>query len=360
MAIKIDHSEAARVLNSAFTTRKLLQDSTAENITDVLTGSHKTYRYILITALLAKATDDKIDVYSIQAQDNSTGAYDARSLCHKVIVKFERNVLPNGLGGSNEPFLNKPARFPRISADNAVRKGNDTIALGKIIKALGQIQDKNQAFSLLCHAVAVMEINHEGYEKKYQISDVNSEVEDSIQAILDFICSLCEKSCEGEICPLVVSSLEHIFLGKEFRVVPHKVNESGSSSKEIGDIDIYNSEEKIVFSFEVKDKTFSQQDVEHAVKKFVEAKIFRSFFIYGKNVEFSERTSILQMLGRFGRMGYYCCFVNIIDYSKLRLASIPDIKLSSFVSILLYFAKVINASDETIEWIKETYKRSRL
>ena len=69
---------------------------------------------------MAKAVNKEIDALSLQAGDESDGAYDARSLCHKVLVPFEREFMPNSLGGSNEPFLNKPARFPRLTPDNAV------------------------------------------------------------------------------------------------------------------------------------------------------------------------------------------------------------------------------------------------
>ena len=171
MTIKVDKDNASRVILSAYNNRKELHGNTASKITDVLTGTHKTYRYVLITALLAKATDERVDVFSLQAQDDSIGAYDARSLCHGVIVKFERDYLPDGLGGSNEPFLNKPARFPRISASNAVRKGNDTVALHKLISALEQIKSKKVAYDYLCHAVSVMELTHMESDAKFHIPE---------------------------------------------------------------------------------------------------------------------------------------------------------------------------------------------
>lgn len=69
----------------------------------------KTYRYIFITKLLAKATNKDANPIIIQKGSNLNGAYDARSLCHKVIVKNQSvNVL---LGNFNEPFLNKLVRL---------------------------------------------------------------------------------------------------------------------------------------------------------------------------------------------------------------------------------------------------------
>lgn len=87
----------------------------------VLDNTHLTYKYILVTALASKATDDTINPLCLQVKSELPGAYDARSICHGVIVRFDMEVLNKALGGSNEPFLNKPARFPELSTSNAVR-----------------------------------------------------------------------------------------------------------------------------------------------------------------------------------------------------------------------------------------------
>ena len=57
----------------------------------------------------------------------------------------------------------------------------------------------------------------------------------------------------------------------------------------------------------------------------------------------------------YGRNGYFCSVVSIIDFVKIRLYSIErPISLQEFVTVLLAYAKRINAKDETIEWIKNT------
>src|SRR5690606_31909732 len=112
-----------------------------------------TYRYILTTGLLAKATDKRVNALTLQAGSNLPGAYDARSLCHKVLVPVERQLLDRGLGGSNEPFLNKPARFTEISSANAVRKGSDAAALKTLHKVLSEIKSDENAFDALAVAI---------------------------------------------------------------------------------------------------------------------------------------------------------------------------------------------------------------
>lgn len=123
---KIDKEEAEKILLKTNEKPIFQNDPIGVSIDFILKGSHKTYRYVLVTALLAKSVNKDVDILSLQAKDSSVGAYDARSLCHKVIVPFERSTYPNSLGGSNEPFLNKPARFQRLAMTNAVRSGNDS------------------------------------------------------------------------------------------------------------------------------------------------------------------------------------------------------------------------------------------
>ena len=121
----IDSKTAYIILEKSLAEATWIDDKISKLISSVLNGSHKTYRYILVNALLAKATNNEINPLSLQKGDGTNGKYDARSLCHSVIVPFEKLKLQGCLGNSNEPFLNKPARFVSHSTNNAVRAGKD-------------------------------------------------------------------------------------------------------------------------------------------------------------------------------------------------------------------------------------------
>ena len=352
MARKIDSDAAKQILLRANDNHCRKSDPIGNNITTILLGGHKTYKYILVTALLAKATDESIDILSLQAKDESEGAYDARSLCHKVIVPFEREYYPNSIGGSNEPFLNKPARFTRLTTDNAVRAGKDYDTLVLLINTLSLIHSRETAFLYLCSAINVMSELENTYRNQFSIDDISFNGDGRCQAILDYIYKLTDKILEGEICPLIVSTIEQLYLGDSFIVKPHKVNESGASSKEVGDIDIFDSNGKLIESFEIKDKDFTKEDVGHAISKFIEAELSRSMFIYGKNVVWNKE-EVFQLVGRIGRTGHYCCVMSVIDYAKLRIMGFEEsINLEKFSSLMLHFAKIINAKENTINWIK--------
>lgn len=145
MTIHIDAEKAEKILLAAFKTPCKKADNTLELISSVISGTHKTYKYILVNGLLAKATVSKANPLALQAGAPIKGAFDARSLCHNVLVPFERNFLQNALGGSNEPFLNKPARFTHLSNKNAVRDGNDRETLNALIEIFTSIKTSADA-----------------------------------------------------------------------------------------------------------------------------------------------------------------------------------------------------------------------
>lgn len=348
----VDFKTASLILERALAESKPLNDDIAKAISSVLRGSHKTYRYILVNALLAKATNKDVDALSLQKGDGRKGKYDARSLCHNVIVPFEKLKLQGCLGDSNEPFLNKPARFVTLSVNNAVRAGKDRETLESLITILSQISTSEQAYEYLKSAMVVLKENHEEYLKKFSVGDALIDVSEFSQLVLDYIYKITNHTMDGEVCPLVVAELEQLYLGMDYKVVPHKVNESGSSSKEVGDIDVFDSEGTLVNAIEVKDKNFSEQDVVHAITKFRQANLSSSLFIYGKNVTFDE-DAVFDALKKIGREGHYCCLISILNYAKMRISDLKVVTVRDFVDGLLKFSKIINAKDNTINAIKE-------
>lgn len=183
------------------------------------------------------------------------------------------------------------------------------------------------------------------------------DAEGNVQLVLDYVSILATKPFGGETCALIVSTIESYYWMNKGKVNPHKVNESGSSTKEIGDIDIFDNDETAVSSIEVKDKEFSKEDVDHAIRKFADAGIERSMFVYGKCASFN-RSEVFQVAARYGRADYFCSIVSIMDYAKMRLTHmLHETTLTSFTTQMLHFAKTINATPGTIEWIKSAARQ---
>jgi hypothetical protein len=75
----------------------------------------KTYRYVIPTQILAKVVEPALDCRSIQEGASLAGAFDGRTICHSVIVPFDR-ANHNVLGGSTEPYVNNPLRIASVTA----------------------------------------------------------------------------------------------------------------------------------------------------------------------------------------------------------------------------------------------------
>src|SRR4051794_30739498 len=119
MALVVDHLKAQKQLEIAWkATEEVKAPPRIAQLIDVILGaSDITFKYLLVTAFLAKSVNPRIHARAIQAGSKLDGAYDARSLCHGVVVGFEKSK-GNLFGLSNEPFLNKPARHPEHDGTN--------------------------------------------------------------------------------------------------------------------------------------------------------------------------------------------------------------------------------------------------
>jgi hypothetical protein len=96
MSIHIDHSRAQSILEKAWSvvdedikpSHKMV-----EYINAIMRSKDVTYKYILVTGFLGKCVDGRVNARALQAGSSLAGAYDARSLCHDVVVGFEKSKV---------------------------------------------------------------------------------------------------------------------------------------------------------------------------------------------------------------------------------------------------------------------------
>lgn len=327
-----------------------------KKIEGILRGTHKTYKYILITQLVAKSVDKEINALSLQASAPLEGAFDSRSLCHKVIVPFERKFLNNALGGSNEPYLNKPARFTQLSENNAVRRGSDKQILLSLIEILKNITTLD-AKKYLCFAISIL--IKIGEEQKDIEKNIKMNFSNTLE-VYHFMRILLTKSCEGEICALLVGTMEKIFYSifdNNYKVICHKTNESGASSNEIGDIDIYYNN-IYYYSIEVKDKNFTVDDLDFALHKMFISNASSGSFIYGPRSKF-DRDSINTCIMRYDNEKFLVIFENIFDYLKHMLINIQHINIDKIKEYLILTSEEMEVKDITKRWVVEVLSMTR-
>ena len=317
----------------------------------VLDNTHLTYKYILVTALAAKAADESVNPLALQAGSALSGAYDARSICHGVIVKFEMTELGKALGGSNEPYLNKPARFPELSKSNAVRRGRDQQILHTLCDGLPTLETSSDAYDGLVYAFQKLLAVKD--EKETLTSFDISALNDNAAKLYGFMDVLLNENYEGENLTLVIAGLYELYMSgiyEEYVVEVHPVNQSGASSKEVSDLDIYKSG-SLFISNELKDKPFTDTDLRHAADKVAAAGKTQMHFIVGRRGNY-DHNQIQSCVLEYLSTGFLVNVVPVDQFALTLLNLIEDVDVDRYVKYILRTAIETKFKENTVAFIR--------
>lgn len=288
----------------------ILPHKIALSIDSLISYNHKTFRYMLFTGLLAKMADFSLHPRSLQAGANLAGAYDARSLCHEVVVKFEGEYLSGKIGNSSEPFLNKPARYPEISLNNPVRNGGDRIHLKMLYEVLEYANTAKRECVNEMFMLTFYKIMQRPPQVVSEVSPIESNI--SLCSFHKIIDTFLNQSHEGQSAVSVYAAFLKIIYPN---VKVHPANECGASSNQVGDIDIMSNNSCVSCAIEVKDKDFSESEVNFAVKKAVGKNCARIIFAYGRHARNHPED-----------------FTNIIDKWKSKQVMLAVQNIDSFIN----------------------------
>lgn len=354
-SIHLDHNEAKVSLEKAYEVAQEHGKSASkyhEQIRQVITGNHLTYRYILITNLLAKATNAEVNALALQAGADFDGAFDSRSLCHKIIVPFERDFLGGRLGRSNEPYLNKPARHKALYEDNAVRKGNDRTLLDACITVLSQC-NQEEAWDGLVDAIHLT-LNRPSIDDHLVKTNIGTSSHEKLQKFADLLLT---SSYEGETCALLAGLAFHYMafaFSMPFDIRVHPVNQSGASSKEILDIDVYIRNE-LRFTAEIKDKTYTKEDVDHAANKVHRAGHDAMFFVTGPSAKTTLTEDQIRDIGEFNSVKISVVSISAFYFVTLGFCS-ENIAPSKAWQVIAKVCHDARLKQITIEAVKQAAK----
>ncbi len=272
MAISVDQTKATAELNEALArvqVKPAITCSIKPAIDFILAGKNcLTYRYILLTALTAKATDEKADIMSLQASDDTEGSYDARSFCKHVVFPFQREFLGDALDGSNEdPLVNNPGRHPRISASNKCANGDPKKALNLLCEYLPLVETSESAKECLDYFLTCcLDIAERNSERaaSFQVSILTADA----FATRRFMSELLDKGFGGSALLLVTSAIFTTLYPKDkgYEVVPHPVNQAGTSGRQMSDLDVFREDGTPFLAIELKDKPFAETEVRKAAQ----------------------------------------------------------------------------------------------
>lgn len=244
----------------------------------------QTWPYILMTQLLGKMTDERVNILSMHKSSELDGAWDARSLCEHVIARdggFEATVLNGVLGGVKQPYNNSPAQKPELSRANKTAPKHVPIR-DSVIDALSSVQSADEARQCLGYFLLVCREKLEAMLADEPVEGAREGVSLGLSRLRLFLRDLAGQGRDGEGLGVATALLLSLVLREEqgFSVVLHQSNSSGRGVAYRADLEVFHVSERYL-AVELKDKPFSQAEVRDFARDARAAGFVRSSFVYG-------------------------------------------------------------------------------
>lgn len=237
-----------------------------------------------------------------------------------------------------------------------MRRGRDQQILYALCDGLPSVETADEAYDGLVYAFQKLLAVK---AKKESLTNFNiSTLDASAAKLYSFMDYLLYENYEGEILTLVIAGMYELYMGSicdDYIVEVHPVNQSGASSKEVSDLDIYKNGSLFICN-ELKHKPFTDNDLRHAADKVFAAGKTQMHFIVGRHI-FYDRNLIQPCVKEYLANGF---LINVVpvDYFILTLLSlIENIDVDRYVKYILQTAIETKFKEETVAFIRKVARK---
>ncbi len=299
-------------------------------ISRVVNSSTKSYRYVLPTQLLAKLADDSLDCRCLQVARGGEGAFDARSVCHKVVVPFDQGN-ENVLGGSPEPYVNNPLRHPEVSPAHQSQQ-RDRAGWGDLCMILQTVEDRQEPpFTKAVFEQVMMEIckRLESVRVTYPVPS-RASFEDTIRVITEYL-----QVRSGGVRPQALTCALFQTLGDRHkayeRVVSNTINAADASSENIADIECLGPDGDTILAIEVRDRQLTITQVQDKLPSMRAKRVTEMFFVAQEGIAPHDREGIAHIVKKEFAAGQNIYITDLISIAETLLAVMGEAGRRTFL-----------------------------
>jgi len=290
MPQNVDHKAAETALDEAWTdigTSSRPPTIMQESIEQVMSASDLTFKYILVTGYLAKYVNSAVHARALQTGSSLRGAYDARSLCHKVVVGFEK-AKGNLFGLSNEPFVNKPARHPEHDQDNPQLRNKLSAQRLHAALEFAQKSDHDDVYQGLVHILRLGFRNAANETRAKVATKVN------LGHVIAFVEEFLQKS-DGGARLVGVWGTFTLLMTEQGKVKVYSPNAAELYGKTAGDVEVY-YKKNLISASECKQRPMSLDDVNHGISKALRKGVPEYYFVISAGIVPNQEASITKAI----------------------------------------------------------------
>ena len=249
----------------------------------VMSASDVTFKYILVTGYVAKFTNSHIHARALQTGSSLKESYDARSVCHKAVVPFEKSK-GNLFGLSNEPFVNKPARHQEHDGENdQLRNKVGARSLHAALEA-AQKGKKEQVFAGLAYILGRGR-TRAATEQQAQVTHAVS-----MPRVLKF-CQEFLMETDGGARLVAVWGAFSAMLADDAKIAVESPNASDQFSKTAGDVEV-SYDGIVVSASECKQRPLNCDDVMHGLRKAATKGIPEYIFVISAGIASGQEDAV--------------------------------------------------------------------
>lgn len=274
-----------------------IDSAVIEAIMRCINSKTKSYRYVLPTQLVAKVADSSLDCRCIQSSRGGSGAFDARTIAHAVIVPFDREN-ENVLGGSPEPYVNNPLRIPeKSSAHGSAQK--DKLGWKDVCHVLNWVEgtaSEEVTLNILRQVLIAIHNRLATVRVAYPVPQRIS-LNDTLNLVLGFL----RKRSGGDRLESVVAAILSV-LGERLRLFDcvrrGSVTTADASSGMLGDIECVDSQSTVVYVVEAKDRELTIRLIQDKIPGLRQSGVTEAFFVATQGVAGVDETAINEFIAR--------------------------------------------------------------
>ncbi len=263
--MKVDKSEAKKILfeeaSSSEGYPREWGDIVSRLSKVVADGQSKTFLPMLGTALLAKATNLDLDVFTLKSGLNRKGAYSARTLCKEVLAaNAPRLQIDLGTTG-REPLNNQPffaEDFIHADLPVATKSKSGFEILLNALKLINKVNDKKEAKGALRAFLRLRKKSPKQRNYEFDLNNVK-QLAEFINDVTTFVAMNSENGKRAQAC---AAGILEIF--SSGNVITSRINDP--DRKMAGDVNVIENM-LTTHALEVRDKPVSENDIFHFIDK---------------------------------------------------------------------------------------------
>lgn len=288
--IAVDHGLAAERLLEVWNASEIepeLPEELRTQIQAVHAAPDVAFKYILVTGLLGKLTNPQVHPRALQARSELEGAYDARSLCHRVIVPFEQS-RGDLFGRSREPLVSKAARHPEHRGDNPQLRNRTLAATLHTTLEAARVANPDAVRAMLTLSLYL------GRRRAGLRIVAEVPPDRNLLRTLTFVSRWIELGRGGASLVSVVAAFVRLLSDGVVRA--YHPNASDATSRTAGDIEVFGEGGVRLAAYECKQRPLSPSDIRAGLDKAREAGGIEYVFVYSAGLETAVEEEIARLL----------------------------------------------------------------